>query len=65
MANKVSDNKKTTNAVVPILLEPKKTLAARKCIRLGTILWAKLNGWPWWPGKFFFFYVIQLLSLCH
>jgi hypothetical protein len=23
------------------------------CIRLGTIVWTKLDGWPWpwWPGK--------------
>jgi hypothetical protein len=31
--------------------EPKKTLASRKSIRLGTLVWAKLDGWPWWPGK--------------
>jgi hypothetical protein len=26
--------------------EPKKTLASRKFIRLGTMVWAKLDGWP-------------------
>ncbi|EFX64467.1 hypothetical protein DAPPUDRAFT_266346 [Daphnia pulex] len=29
--------------------EPKRTLASRKFIRLRTIVWAKLDGWPWWP----------------
>jgi hypothetical protein len=36
--------------------EPKKTLASRKFIRLGTLVWAKLDGWPWWPGKSRIFY---------
>ncbi|EFX64662.1 hypothetical protein DAPPUDRAFT_117982 [Daphnia pulex] len=31
--------------------EPKRTLASRKFIRLGTIVWAKLDGWPWWPAR--------------
>lgn len=47
MANKTSrsESKATENGV-----EPKKTLASRKFIRLGTMVWAKLDGWPWWPG---------------
>ncbi|EFX62232.1 hypothetical protein DAPPUDRAFT_120406 [Daphnia pulex] len=32
--------------------EPKKTLASSKFIRLRTIVWAKLDGWPWWPVAF-------------
>lgn len=32
-------------------IEPAKNLASRKSIRLGMVVWAKLDGWPWWPGS--------------
>ena len=51
--NKTGKNSK--NEAQPVknndVTEPKKTLASRKFIRLGTMVWAKLDGWPWWPGK--------------
>lgn len=26
--------------------------SAHKIIRLGNLVWGKLDPWPWWPGKF-------------
>ncbi len=27
-------------------------------VPLGTLVWAKLDPWPWWPGTFSFFFLI-------
>jgi hypothetical protein len=55
MANNKIGNNSSKNEGQPAengdVAEPKKTLASRKFIRLGTMVWAKLDGWPWWPGK--------------
>lgn len=32
-------------------VEPARSLASRKSVRLGMMVWAKLDGWPWWPGN--------------
>ena len=32
--------------------EKKFNLNSPKCIRSGTLVWAKLDPWPKWPGKF-------------
>ena len=52
--NKTGKNSKNEAQAVAknYVTEPKKTLASRKFIRLGTMVWAKLDGWPWWPGKY-------------
>ena len=30
--------------------KPKNNLSSRKSLRIGTLVWSKLNKWPWWPG---------------
>ena len=33
------------------IIEPMKTFAqSDSAISAGTLVWAKLKGWPWWPG---------------
>ena len=57
MSNKGSENKEKSLSSVSTTtidaVEPKNTLASRKLIRLGTMVWAKLDKAPWWPGKCF------------
>ena len=32
---------------------PTKTLAqSGSVVLVGTLVWAKHSGWPWWPGKY-------------
>jgi len=39
-------------------MTPMKTLADRNStIRLGTLVWGKLDKWPWWPGKIYIFLI--------
>ena len=34
------------------IVEPMKTLARSDSdISVGTLVWGKLEGYPWWPGK--------------
>jgi len=34
------------------LIEPIRTLARSDCvISVGTLVWGKLEEYPWWPGK--------------
>ena len=40
---------KTEDATADYL--PKKNLATKKSLRIGTLVWSKLDKWPWWPGK--------------
>ena len=48
-----SQSTKDGGGGVAAVIEPKKTLADRKTtIRLGTLVWAKLDKWPWWPGNY-------------
>lgn len=51
MPNKINNRNESQPSEINIVIEPKKTLVQRKFIRLGTMVWAKLDGWPWWPGK--------------
>lgn len=53
MPNKIN-TKNESQQVSNDAMEPKRTLISRKVIRLGTMIWAKLDGWPWWPGMVIF-----------
>ena len=66
MSNKGGENKEKSLSSVSTTtidaVEPKNTLASRKLIRLGTMVWAKLDKSPWWPGKSFAFNIRSELS---
>ena len=55
--------KKESKSHHDAIIHPKLTMAHRKVIRLGSMVWAKLDGWPWWPGnataKFRLHYVVS------
>ena len=50
MANQVDVERNVivqSDVVETVVCETEKTIA----IRSGSLVWGKLDQWPWWPGK--------------